>query len=102
MTPARLLSINSQVQAASEEGSLRDQMNDILDERQESLKIAVTRWLIYAASFGARSVQLDECPVALSKSDREFVLDWLDDEGFAVRSPRYVGRASIQLEPRKK
>ena len=32
----------------------------------------------------------------------EFILDWLDDEGFEVSAPKYIGRAVIRLEPRKK
>lgn len=98
MTHAQLIALPNHATEEEEEIPLRAQVDAILEEHHENLKTAIKKWILFRSDFGARTLHLDECPVVLSKHDREFVIEWLRDEGFSVRSPRF-GRAIIDISP---
>lgn len=85
-------------QPLEEECSLRDQVDEILEKHQEDITSMLTKWIMFWTDFGSRTLNLDNCPILLSKIDRKFAIEWLRGEGFTVRAPKILGRAVIELE----
>jgi len=85
-------------QPVEEESSLRTQVNEILEKHREDVTSMLKKWILFWSDFGIRTLNLDDCPIMLSKADREFALKWLKSEGFKVSSPRILGRATIEID----
>jgi hypothetical protein len=80
------------------EHELQDQVKQVVNMRRERIKADVRNWLLYCTSVGAVRVSLDEC-LNLPQEDHGWVVEWLREEGFEVRAPRFWGRVTIGLAP---
>ncbi len=82
----------------AEQAPLRDQISLIVDDHRTEVIETVRKWILYWVHLGARKLTLDDCPTITAR-DREYVVDWLRQEGFVVSSPRTWGRVIIHLQP---
>ena len=80
------------------EAPLRRQVNEILTDHKQEVIDTVRKWIIYWTHQGAWQLDLSDCPT-VSPRDRDYVVDWLRQEGFSVYKPRAWGRVIINLRP---
>ena len=101
MKEARIVALHDPQPEESVEDSLRDQINEVLEEHQEDLKAKVRKWMKYHADFGVRTLNLDNFDLILSEPDRKYIVGWLKEEDFTVHASRFGRRVIIDLPSKK-
>lgn len=69
----------------------------MIAERRAEIHVAVNKWLLFWADFGARRLYLEDFPLPLSDADKEDVFEYLEKIEVKVQRPRW-GRPAIILE----
>lgn len=75
---------------------LAEEVAQIVADERARVTGLLRRWIAWWAEIGAKTLIVEECPAVTSR-DLDYVISWLEEEGFTVRKPRLWGRWEVVL-----